>query len=198
MSRLLTEEQVAYLNSLDSKKKKRKFMLDCLVEKFSEPSLGESKKIVTKKMPTYWLYKGEKFNSLEEALESDVFKIDLPTVTYEETKEKFNINQREVSEQALNLCTPTGNAFIDAINSKRAVELLKFDKLEDMNEDLYRLNLIDFNEEIIKFIIAEKDPTPLLNNYLLFIQKFYYSKTNEKIDFINELFPQLKNNEIAK
>lgn len=40
----LSKEQVAYLNSLDSKKKKRKFIIYCLVEKFSG-SLGESEKI---------------------------------------------------------------------------------------------------------------------------------------------------------
>lgn len=49
MKNLLDEEQKNYLKSLDSKKKRRKFMLDCLVESV----IGESAKIDTSKVVVF-------------------------------------------------------------------------------------------------------------------------------------------------
>ena len=57
MKKLLTKEQITYLNSLDSKTAKHKFLLDCLVEKFS---LGESEEF--KKPPleyNHWIKNDE-------------------------------------------------------------------------------------------------------------------------------------------
>ena len=57
MEQLLTKEQITYLNSLDSKTAKHKFLLDCLVEKFS---LGKSEEF--KKPPleyNHWIKNDE-------------------------------------------------------------------------------------------------------------------------------------------
>ena len=162
----IAKEQIAYLKSLDSKKKKRKFLLDCFIENVESP-----------RIEIHFSYVQKPF-FLDEVTDKK------PNYSPEEIElVKHNINQREVTEQGS--------------------ELLKFDKLEiqedkDIKSHEYCNNIINFSNLIVKCVNMQSDPTNILNQFLLSVNKYYYYKTKNTIDFIDELFPQLKNNEIAK
>jgi len=178
----LSKEQIAYLKSLDSKKKKRKFLLDCFIENVE---ISESEKIerceVCQMFP-----KIEGSNKCESCHSCVKHFIETsPEFAKYREKPKYSpeINQREISEQGS--------------------ELLKFDKLEiqedkDIKSHEYCNNIINFSNLIVKCVNMQSDPTNILNQFLLSVNKYYYYKTKNTIIFIDELFPQLKNNEIAK
>ena len=100
---------------------------------------------------------------------------------------KHNINQREISEQGS--------------------ELLKFDKLEDIQEnkdeqgDLYIKSILDFVKQSLKIIDFNGNPEGLINLSLITINKYSHYKTRKTIPFIDELFPmnlEKKNDKSAK
>ena len=82
----LSKEQLAYLKSLDSKKKKRKFLLDCLIENVESP-----------RIEIHFSYVQKPF-FLDEVTDKK------PNYSTEEIElVKHNINQREVTEQGSEL-----------------------------------------------------------------------------------------------
>lgn len=87
----ILEEQIAYLKSLDSKKKKRKFLLDCFIE-----DVEISEEIKTTKV-SYLPINEFPFFKVE-------FSNPKPNYSPEEIElVKHNINQREVTEQGSEL-----------------------------------------------------------------------------------------------
>jgi len=204
----LNPEQLAYLKSLDSKKKKRKFLLDCLIENieiskiemhfsYAQKPIDESEK--NEKCVLCQIFPREENSikcescscAIKHVIQNDPFFqkfITKPNYSTEEIElAKHNINQREVAEQGS--------------------ELLKFDKLKDefdIQEDKdiksheYCNTIINFSNLIVKCVNMQSDPTNILNQFLLSVNKYYYYKTKNTIDFIDKLFPQLKNNQSAK
>lgn len=129
----LTKSQISYLKSLDSKKKKRKFLLDCFIENVE---IGESEKIKVKPI----IFKDGVFETNDkEAIDflnkCGFIKSDKPNYSPEEIElVKHNINQREVTEQGS--------------------ELLKFDMLEENKVDIAIKSFTFFRDEIIERIAS--------------------------------------------
>lgn len=232
----LSEKQLAYLKSLDSKKKKRKFLLDCLIENVESPRIEmrfsyEQKpffldEVVNskKKCALCSIYdtiegsnKCESCHSfVKHSIENDPFfqKFSNPKPNYspEEIElVKHNINQREVTEQGSELLkfdiledefwkTQKENERLKKKINQQNVILDEFDIQEDkdIKSHEYSNSIINFGKLIVKCVNMKSDPTNILNQFLLSVNKYYYYKTKNTIDFIDELFPQLKNNENAK
>lgn len=193
----LNLEQITYLKSLDSKKKKRKFLLDCLIENVE---IGESDALLgIKKIALNFKYQDEQNRKSNYSPE----EIELV---------KHNINQREVTEQGSELLKFDILEEEEFCKTQKEIERLKkkinqqnvildqFDIQEDkdIKSHEYSNSIINFSNLIVKCVNMQSDPTNILNQFLLSVNKYYYYKTKNTIDFIDELFPQLKNNEIAK
>lgn len=84
----LSKKQIAYLKSLDSKKKKRKFLLDCLIENIE---ISESKGLFGIKNIEFHFQYEDKENRKSNYSPEEIELV------------KHNINQREVTEQGSEL-----------------------------------------------------------------------------------------------
>lgn len=154
----LSKEQIAYLKSLDSKKKKRKFLLDCLIENieiskiemhfsYAQKPIDESEK--NEKCVLCQIFPREENSikcescscAIKHVIQNDPFFqkfITKPNYSTEEIElAKHNINQREVAEQGS--------------------ELLKFDKLEDesLTQNDLEGNSVVKTEEAVKITLED-------------------------------------------
>jgi hypothetical protein len=157
----LTSEQLAYLKELESPKKRRKFMLDCLVEN----ALGESVK------------------SHNIVFKNGVFKTNDPDLI-----KTLNIWLESTSTAPETL----------KVTSDYEVGMSFNGDMLDETKKMFIYSINTHNQNALEFILSGNDPTNILNMYLLTIQKMYHHVTGLKIDFIDELFPQLKNDQSAK
>ena len=193
----LSKEQLQYLKSLDSKKKKRKFLLDCLIENVE---ISESKGLFGIKNIEFHFQYEDKENRKSNYSTEEIELV------------KHNINQREVTEQGSELLkfdkleedsfwvTQKENERLkEKINQQNLIlDEFEVQKDTDIKSYEYCNNIINFSNLIVKCVNMQSDPTNILNQFLLSVNKYYYYKTKNTIDFIDELFPQLKNNETVK
>lgn len=155
MTITITEEQVSYIKGLDSKKKQRKFLLDCLVEQIT--TIGESVKISDSPSKLYEikLVESEKFNCYHPEIEKIIRQIvgendNCVKITDLPSKEAEEINRLNP-----HYTTTTAPRTFEIENSDFGVqdELLKFDALEE--------NPIKIEKKIKilskEYLITEKD-----------------------------------------
>jgi hypothetical protein len=212
----LTPEQLAYLKSLESPKKRRKFMLDCLVKN----ALGESvKSVKISELENFEINEHIKQYLLSpqgcivrDKKNSEGTKFDFPsyqTSTAPETFKKIICNALESEEGKLvgllNFCgySEADNKGVDLpenLNVSRDYEVgMSFNgDMLDETKKMFIYSINTHNQNALEFILSGNDPTNILNMYLLTIQKMYHHVTGLNIDFIDELFPQLKNDQSAK
>lgn len=203
----ITKKQIAYLKSLDSKKKKRKFLLDCLIENVEIGESDYSFDLINIK--TGWNVLEDTKPNSERA---NIIPTSKPNYSPEEIElAKHNIHQREISEQGSELLkfdkleedsfwvTQKENERLkEKINQQNLIlDEFEVQKDTDIKSYEYCNNIINFSNLIVKCVNMQSDPTNILNQFLLSVNKYYYYKTKNTIDFIDELFPQLKNNEIS-
>lgn len=225
MKNLLNEEQKNYLKGLNSKKKRRKFIIDCLVEnligervifRFSThqtttaprtfeglgiPNLIKKKMEGCKRIGDRFFKEKHVFKNNDLVFITDTNRVvKSGYVKNATTHDEFGVIV-DGDWEPLHIDNLTVCNFSPFAQAENKDELLKFDMLGDFNkegnENIYRLSLTQLNEEVLKCVKNSEDPTNILNKYLFMTQKYYFEKTSNKIDFIIDLFPQLKNDESA-
>ena len=134
----ITKKQLAYLKSLDSKKKKRKFLLDCLIENVEISEEVKTTKVSYLPINEFPFFKVE-------------FSNPKPNYSPEEIElVKHNINQREVTEQGSELLkfdVPKKDSVNE--NKKLYAELISYVK----NIPRYNFVSVEMAMEIEKLVL---------------------------------------------
>lgn len=148
----LNLEQVTYLKDLDSKKKQRKFLLDCLVDSI----IGESEKIsdLPSKLYEIKLVESEKFNCYHPEIEKIIRQIVVENDNCVKITDLPSKEAEEINRLNSHYTTTTASkTFQGDTKIVEQDELLKFDALEE--------NPIEIGKKIKilgkEYLITEKD-----------------------------------------
>jgi len=159
----LNKEQKSYIKSLDSNEARKEFFLKAVIANICD---SPSKEI----------------NDDDISYSKGFPTITIGELTQELADRAYIKLQKKISAEPEK-------------SDESANEKLEFDMLKDDVEYLKQIlqSATSHHFLCLEMINSGADPTNILNQYLLAVQKAYFLKTKDNIDFIIDLFPQLKN-----
>jgi hypothetical protein len=149
MKSLLNEEQLAYLKELESPKKRRKFMLDCLVENV----LGESVKSVKISELPHFIFKDGKLVVEKDTPMCDFLMSQCSTTAPRTFKENLNDERFQLPSDVIQRSADLGLEGLRAINEAyEMAQKLKNDESTKKETQHLETGDFDFNFSLVNAV----------------------------------------------